>query len=190
MIPWCRPKDWLYSAVKRSASCHSCSMSASLIMLYCCDFAFDRVFVNVCCVFFDNSSTPAATETYEYSWWIFIQSTSEIICEKINNKVQKQSRFYSLFLNISFSPYGFSWLSTIVPLSALCLAAPWWCLQWGLILRRRYQLPMLPASSNTLTSCNVPFLLTILVSLMSSQCYKSSVRCTRLQYYNIVMEKV
>lgn len=37
-------------------------MSASLTVLYCCDFAFDRVFVYVYCVFFDNSRTPAATQ--------------------------------------------------------------------------------------------------------------------------------
>lgn len=53
----------------------------------------------------------------------------------------------------------------------------------------RYQLPTLPASSNTLTSCNVPFLLTSLVSVKSSQQYKFSVRCTRLQYHHALWKR-
>lgn len=49
---------------------------------------------------------------------------------------------------------------------------------------------MLPASSITLTSCTVPFLLTSLVSVEFSQRYTFGVRCARLQYHHAVMENV
>lgn len=50
----------------KAVSCQSCSVSAfspeSVTVLCCCDFAFDRVFIYVQCVYFDNSAIPAAVQ--------------------------------------------------------------------------------------------------------------------------------
>ena len=112
--------------------------------------------------------------------------------------------FRRLIINPFSIPYfstpqflsGSSWLlnkaaqhSTAVS-SALQLCAPWWYLLLATkrLVGSRYQMPLLPASSNILTSCSVPFLFTSIVSDKCSQ--RHSVRYIRLQYHNVEMEKV
>lgn len=166
------------------------SLQCQSSVLHCCDF--DSVFLYVSCVL---CATPAAAQKpIEYGRWLFIKSFMRE--NALFNKVHKQICFYILFFNFSVSlalcGYWIRLLSNPLVFHLPCS----WLPPSGIFYKAYFiggdtSCQMLPASSNTLTSCSVPFLLTGLVSVESSQRYKFSVTCTRLQcHHNVVMEKV